>query len=73
MITLQTELTPEGITCSNSVLGKVATIIRQIDKGDWYVRPYSFPPYERGATFKSLAAAEFYAVALAHEMVETKQ
>jgi hypothetical protein len=38
----------------------------------WEVYPYGFPPYERLANFKSLQAAEFYALALAYEMHETK-
>ena len=73
-ITLQTELTPRGIVCTHPTLGKVATIERKFEKaeaGKWFVFPYAFPAYERGATFHSLQAAEFYAVALAHEMHET--
>lgn len=68
-ISLNTELTPAGIVCSNATLGKVATIERKA--GMWSVMPYAFPPYERtAAPFKSLRAAEYYVLALAHEMVE---
>jgi hypothetical protein len=70
MITLGTELTPEGIVCDHATLGKVATIIR--DGYSWYVRPHSFPPYEMGKSFKSMRAAEFYALVIAYEMMETK-
>jgi hypothetical protein len=71
-ITLQTELTPDGIICSNATLGQVATIRRECKTAMWEVYPYGFPPYERLANFKSLQAAEFYALALAYEMHETK-
>jgi hypothetical protein len=73
MISLDTELTPDGIVCTHGTLGQVATIKHKTtETGDveWYVFPYSFPPYERGAFFKSLHAAEFYAVALGYEMAE---
>jgi hypothetical protein len=74
MITLGTELTPEGIVCDHATLGKVATIIRVFQSSNqeagWYVQPYKFPPYEMGKTFKSMRAAEFYALVLAYEMME---
>jgi hypothetical protein len=70
---LNTELTIEGIECTSPVLGKVATIIRKLDDEElpecWYVMPYQFEPYNRGVKFVSLDAAEYYAVALACEMV----
>jgi hypothetical protein len=74
-ITLTTELTPAGVVCENAVLGKVATIKRIIEPvhSRWEVFPYAFPPSERTAEFKSYAAAEFYALALAHEMFETQE
>lgn len=75
-ITLTTELTPDGVVCSNETLGKVATIVREFQgvMGDaWFVRPYGLPIYERGVRFKSYQAAEYYALAIAHEMHETKE
>lgn len=65
-LTCDTEITARGIEVTHKVLGKIATIERR-DTG-WFVFPYVFPPAERGATFKSLEAAEYYALALAHEM-----
>lgn len=84
MITLTTELTKEGVVCSHSVLGKVATIMPATSEakvsnswagqdGKWFVFPYVFPAYERGARFHSLKAAEAYALALAYEMQEIRQ
>lgn len=81
-IVLDTTLTDAGVECTHPVLGKVATITRTFAPGKiagmpdypagvWTVIPYRFPPYERGAWFHSMSAAEFYAVALAHEMHET--
>jgi hypothetical protein len=75
-ITLQTELTAEGVVCTHETLGKVATIVPEFNERherQWYVRPYVFPPYERGAKFKSMRAAEYYAVALGYEMFETRE
>lgn len=82
MITLTTELTPEGVVCTHHVLGKVATLRRSVthvvngastvEVPMWEVFPYKFPPIERAAEFKSLRAAESYALALAYEMMETK-
>lgn len=77
-ITLTTELTEQGIVCTNDVLGKVATIIRNIpsqpgykpEAKRWYVFPYATPPYEDGRYFDSLRAAEFYALTLAYERAE---
>ena len=73
-ISLETNLTPRGIECTHPSLGKVATIERKFEepRGKWFVYPYVFPPYERGAYFESLRAAEFYALALAYEMHETR-
>lgn len=73
-IVLDTELTPDGIVCRNATLGKVATIKRNAPgseaakQGPWYVFPYSYPPYERGANFHSLDGAKAYALALAYDM-----
>jgi len=74
VITLETELTAAGIVCTHATLGKVATIAREFEAGaaTWFVRPYTFPIYERGIHFASLRAAEFYALALAYEMHEVK-
>lgn len=73
-ITLNSVLTTEGIEYSHPVLGKIATLKKDYPtKGDgWFVFPYCFQPYERGATFKSLAAAEQYALALAYEQHELR-
>jgi hypothetical protein len=74
MITLETRYSERGIECEHEVLGKVATIERKFENGGgWFVFPYRFAPYERGATFKSLRAAEFYALALAYEMYEMRE
>lgn len=80
-ITLTSELTSEdgrpATTYSHPVLGRIATIMlsasianKSENGGRWYVRPYAFPIYQRAAQFDSLAAAECYTLALAHEMHE---
>ena len=73
------------IVLTHRTLGKIATLQRFEQKhktcpaiqliaykGDsgWFVQPYALPIYERASVFKSRHAAEAYAVALAHEMVE---
>lgn len=76
-LTCDTELTERGVEVTHATLGKVATIERKLEAwgehkqhpAGWFVFPYVFPPYERGATFQSYQAAEFYALALAYEMV----
>ena len=77
MITLQTNLTPQGIECSTEVLGKVATIVPVSccdGRWEWKVQPYALPPYEWNmvADFRSLKAAEAYALALAFETYERR-
>ena len=77
-IVLDTKLTEDGIVCSHPVLGKIATIYPTgkfpdaptPSTGQWYVFPYSFAPVERAARFDNLRAAEYYALALAHEHYE---
>lgn len=71
MIKLTSELTKEGVVYSHPVLGKVATVLREGPQ--WYVRPYSFPPYEYGRSFVSFMAAEAYATVIALEQHEVKR
>ena len=73
---LETDLTPDGIVCTHKTLGKVATIVRDSKAGHWFVRPYAMPCYEEngrklGVWFKSLRAAEYFALSLAYESMET--
>jgi len=67
---LDTEITEKGIICSHKAMGQIATIKRT--SAGWFVFPYTFPPSARSATFISLRAAEYYAVALAYEMQEVQ-
>ena len=70
-LTLTTTLTPEGIECRHDVLGKVATIKRELVNGNnWFVFPYRLTCYDYGKRFVSLEAAKSYALALAYEMHE---
>ena len=71
MLTLTTKLTAEGIECSHEVVGKVATIKRELVNGNnWFVFPYRLTCYDHGKRFVSLEAAKTYALALAYETHE---
>ena len=79
-IELDTTITERGIVCSHPVLGQIATLQREPvckhtadGSPRWYVFPYSFAPWIWGKRFKSLHAAEQYAVALAYEQQETER
>jgi hypothetical protein len=70
-VTLDIALKDEGVICIHPVLGEVATITRR--NGQWEVYPCSLPPVERLKRFKSYQAAEFYALALGCEIIETRE
>jgi hypothetical protein len=64
-----------GVEYSCPEMGKIASVYKDIpDRAPgYYVFPYCFPPYEKGMTFQSGAAAEHYVHALAHEMLFNKK
>lgn len=69
-IALDFTLTAEGIDARHPFIGKVATIVRELNPGvvnAWYVRPYRFAIHERGTRWQSVEAAKAYALALAYE------
>jgi hypothetical protein len=69
-ISLDFKWTEIGIVCTHPELGVVASIRRE--KVGW--RVYAAVPCQRGALcFSNLKAAEYYALALAYEMAESRQ
>lgn len=75
-IALDFTLTAEGIDARHPFIGKVATIVRELNPGvvnAWYVRPYRFAIHERGTRWQSVEAAKAYALALAYEQYHRQE